>query len=461
VCEAVGEPRALGVPARAGVFPMGFGSVDGHVLAIWVRALTSSETSDIAYSAQWFDRDFAPDSEVFTLGTGIPTHRVRLLAHDHALWAQLYVDPNGAIPALEAIDVSGIWEFRPGEPPESSQVSLPVSHDRYRPDWHLPFPSISTSNLSAGGQGEIPITQATGQVVAGVNAIPGSCGGFVDNRLRNLLFTAERSEFFLAGDDPCQILPNSLMTTNIQLIPVAGEVGVLFRLGESGTLGFGQPSVGGHVHFMRVNANLELTIPPVMVGNPSWVYPTVDSGYQPKAAVVAGDRVIWNERHDLFDYSGNMCQRMHIMNGDGRHVRDTPWQLPCDGNRDRYFTSSSDLRSLPSGDAVIAWGERNAFDMLHAWNTHVTADTPWEEGIYLALLTPEGRRGSPIVEVTPPESTMLGPIPPRTADDGPFPGDYLVQMAQDGDETVIAWFDRRADAPGMWAARYRCHRVGE
>ena len=99
--------------------------------------------------------------------------------------------------------------------------------------------------------------------------------------------------------------------------------------------------------------------------------------------------------------------------------------------------------------------------MLHAWNTHVTADTPWEEGIYLTLLTPEGRRGSPIVEVTPPESTMLGPIPPRTADDGPFPGDYLVQMAQDGDETVIAWFDRRADAPGMWAARYRCHRVGE
>ncbi|NOY92876.1 MAG: hypothetical protein GXP55_16955 [Deltaproteobacteria bacterium] len=443
----------------SGAFTMAFGSVDGHTLLIWGVALEASETSDVRYAAQWFDRDFVAESDLMTIGTGRPAHRSRLIAYAHALYGQFYIDPSASVPPLQALDAAGIWRFAPGEAAEPTLVDLPLSRDRYRPDWDLPAPSLSYAEISAGSQGELPIVELADEIIAGVTAIPASCGGSYANLYRNLLFT-ERSQFFLWGDDPCLVLPNDLVATNIQLVPVAGEVGVLFRLGNPGDDPVTLRPVGGHVTYMRVNADLELTVPPIMVGNPNWGHPSVDSGYQPKAAVVAGDRILWNERRDAFNFSGNMCQRMHLMDADGTHVHDTPWQLPCDGNRRRYFTSSSDLRSLPSGDAVIAWGERNAYGMLDAWNTRVTSSTPWTEGIYLTMITPGGRRGSPVVTVTPPESTRLGNAP-RTADDGPNPGDYLVQMAVDGDQVVIAWVDQRPDAPGVWARHFRCHRNGE
>ncbi len=426
---------------------MALGTVDGHTLRISVRALSASETSDMEYSMQWFGQDFAPETGAVVLGTGHPSSRSTLVRHGDSLEGQFYIDPTGDLPPRLAVDLAGIWRFTPGQPAEPTLIELPVSHDRYVPTWDPDPPGISVADLSSGNQGKMPIVVIGDQAIAGIEAIPESCGGYYANLRRNLLFTADKTQFFLPTNDPCQILPNDSMATNIQLVPVAGEIGVLFRLGNPGDDAITLQPVGGHVHFMRVNTDLEVTLSPVLVANPRWGHPSLDSGYQPKAAVVTGDRILWNERHDLFNHTGNMCQRMHVMDADGSHVHDTPWQLPCDGNRDRYFTASSELGSLPSGDAIIAWGERNAYGMLNAWGTTITSSTPWTEGIQLAMITPEGRRGSAIVSVTAPESTSLGPTP-RTADRGPFPRDYLVYMAVDGDQVVIAWDDQRPDAPG-------------
>lgn len=458
VCEPMGEAARL-VPA-GGPFTMALGTVDGHTLRISARALDTSETSDMEYSMQWFDHDFAAETEAIVLGTSHPSFGSTLVRHGDSLEGQFYIDPTGDRPPRPAVDLAGIWRFTPGQPAEPTLVALPVSHERYVPSWDPDAPSISAPGLSSGNQGTMPIVVSSERSIAGIGAIPASCGGYYANLQRNLLFTRDKSQFFLPPDDPCQVLPNDSMATNIQLVPIGNEVGVLFRLGNGGDDPVTLQPVGGHVHFMRVNADLEQTLPPVMVSNPSWGHNSVDSGYQPKAAVVAGDRILWNERRDAFNFPGNMCQRVHVMDRDGMHVHDTPWQLPCDGNRERYLTASSDLRSLPSGDAIIAWGERNAYGMLGAWGTPITTSTPWTEGIYLSMLTPDGRRGSPIVTVTLPESTSLSPTP-RTADRGPYPRDYLVNLAVDGDEVVIAWDDQRPDAPGVWARRFRCHRTGE
>ena len=155
-CEPVGEARAVANWAGRS-FPMALGTVDGHTLFVWGRALDATETSDVVYSAQWFDRDFMPEGDVLELGTGRPAHRSRLIAHDHSLSGQFYIDPSGDIPPLQAADAAGIWRFSPGHDAEPMLVELPVSHDRYRPDWDPPAPSLSYAELSAGAQGELPV----------------------------------------------------------------------------------------------------------------------------------------------------------------------------------------------------------------------------------------------------------------------------------------------------------------
>jgi hypothetical protein len=131
-----------------------------------------------------------------------------------------------------------------------------------------------------------------------------------------------------------------------------------------------------------------------------------------------------------------------------------PWGSP--------ITSCSavrDLVELSSGDAVVIWGERTAYGGLANLQQMITSSTPWSEGIYMAMVTPSGRRGSEVVKVTPPDATTIGGRR-RTPTTGPYRGDFAVRATSEGDHVVVTWTDSRPDTPGIYARSYHCRRTG-
>jgi hypothetical protein len=295
VCEPLGDAQRL--PSSRALSSVGI--IDGHVLMLSFLDVDRTDTSDLEIWSQWFDDSLEPESEPLFLGTSEPVHRERLIRSGDALYAQMYLDPNGARPAGAAVDHTAIWRFQPGRPPTNSPLMPEWSR---APNGGYPNPVgpiLSGDGLDAGPQGELPIVAVNGRVVAGVGGIPASCWGYYVNRSRILLFSESESKFFLWGDDPCQLLPNDLMVTNMQLVPVAGEIGVLFRLGDPGDDPVTLRPVGGHVTYARANTAFAMTVAPIPVAKPNWGHTSADPGYQPEAAAVVGDRILWNERHDV------------------------------------------------------------------------------------------------------------------------------------------------------------------
>lgn len=85
-----------------------------------------------------------------------------------------------------------------------------------------------------------------------------------------------------------------------------------------------------------------------------------------------------------------------------------------------------------------------------------------EEGVFLTTIDGQGRRAAEVVRVSAPESTSVtGVGVPRTATNGPFPGDFHVLAATEGEVVVVVWRDLRSDAPGYYGRRYRCATLAE
>jgi hypothetical protein len=290
--------------------------------------------------------------------------------------------------------------------------------------------------------------------IMGLVGVPAACHANVANAWEPVLFSSSGATLARTRSSLCQIEPStqpeaSAWPNNLALVRGAdGMIGMLFRRGEVGGL--------GNVHYALSDQLGNTVLPAVQVG------PVVD----PVEADVGWDLhgvtlgavggVLYRERTNG-DLAYLTCYRMRAFHGDGHDAGDTAFQVGCMRHQDQLVTRSMDLVELTSGDAVVVWAERTAYGGTANLQQTITSGTPWSEGIFMTMMTPSGRRGSDIIRVTPPESTMLGGAA-RTATDGPFPADFAVRATSEGDHVVVTWTDTRPDAPGIYARSYHCRR---
>src|SRR5689334_2231902 len=95
-----------------------------------------------------------------------------------------------------------------------------------------------------------------------------------------------------------------------------------------------------------------------------------------------------------------------MFDADGSNAEDTDYQFPsldCFAEMEAGcpLTSWVDLVESPQG-AFVVW-EQHSFVPTR----NVPPEADWEEGIYAALITNDGERGSNVVRITVDESTAL------------------------------------------------------
>lgn len=217
--------------------------------------------------------------------------------------------------------------------------------------------------------------------------------------------------------------------------PGDGTIGALVRMGAADDVG---------LRLIRFRPDGTLVAPPRLVGQGH--AQGTGGGLLARVARVPGNRLIVAER----DAGENDCHMLTVMTRDGSESDPAPWQPPCVGTtgytEGEARTAWVELVEVPGG-AVFIWEEAPYVGL------RLTDEDTWYEHINAVLLTPEGKRGSEIITVTAPQSTVVGPI-------GPYPGTYAQHFVghadSDGNHVAVVWTDLRADAPGLYARHLRC-----
>ncbi|MBZ0120508.1 MAG: hypothetical protein K8H88_26180, partial [Sandaracinaceae bacterium] len=296
--------------------------------------------------------------------------------------------------------------------------------------------SLGSSQFGAGQESKLPIAAIAMHVVLAGAGPPSACGTTANGRVFLALADASTPSFLEWGANLCEGIVNAeLHSHNPWLVEglEGSSVGVLFRVG-------GAPD--GALRWGLLDPDGGLSHAPVVVGPTA--ESTVDVGFQPRGVALPGGRVLFTDRRA----SINVCHALRVMSADGRDAADARWQLPC-YSRDRY---SAGYRIVPAVELVRAPG-----GALLVWTEHsdavarfITASLPWDEGIYATLIGPDGRRASEIVRVTDEAATALDDVP-RTETRGPISRDFRFGVDVEGDRAVIAWYDRRRGAAGVYA----------
>ncbi|MFW6050121.1 MAG: hypothetical protein ACODAU_03035 [Myxococcota bacterium] len=275
------------------------------------------------------------------------------------------------------------------------------------------------------------MTMAHGEAWLGANALAGTCSydrEGVANFLRIHVGGTEsklRLDPVLVGDDPCDLDENELTTANPYLFSLEdGGLGVVFYAGLFGG--------DDRLRFGRIGEDGQLLEAPVVVeGTGAGIS---GGGFLPRGVATGDGRILFLDRRQ----QAGFCHALGVMRADGSGARDAPWQMPCMARPDKWMSRSVELQPVPGG-AVLVWAQRRR-DLGEGAEDY-------EQRIFATLITPGGRRGSEIVQVTAPESTagIEGGV-----------GDWVVGAATDGERVVVTWLDRRPDAPGIYARSLRC-----
>jgi hypothetical protein len=217
------------------------------------------------------------------------------------------------------------------------------------------------------------------------------------------------------------------------------RVGLLFRP----QVGLVQP-----VEYVVFDRDLTVVNGPISVSPDYRRDPVVDQ--QPRAVRV-GSTVFFLDSIETGGARRNAadCMMLRLVEEDGSDAREAPWQPPC--VRDDTVVANWTEIGRYNEYVVLLWGERPYVDTLE-----ITSTTEWWADVKLALITREGRLASEPISVVEPSSTVLDPVP-RTPDSGPYRQDYHLSLSAPGDTApIVAWGDRRADAPGVYAREVTC-----
>jgi hypothetical protein len=159
--------------------------------------------------------------------------------------------------------------------------------------------------------------------------------------------------------------------------------------------------------------------------------PSFEDGHQPRATALGPRILAATLSHDTF----SRCYTLRTFEVDGTESRETPWQLPC--RRDASVAVHYVEMATVSGGALVVYSRRPSPSVAGIEDAIIEA----------VLVTPEGRRGSEILRVTPAEARahpIAGAAP--LAEGRPA-------LAVESDGAVVAWVDARADAPGLYWRR--------
>jgi hypothetical protein len=438
-CEPLGEPVRVVAPedtVTGLTDSQSVGLLDGWALVSWDELIPVGESVALQRRSRWVDPFGQPSSDILELGHSQLSYRSRWVAHEGALHAQVWADPE--TDPLEPPEPRVLYRWRL-EPPPAAGIERRRIHVA-APETCLDCARL-TLGTNVGVEGQLPTAIGFDEVWSALISYPATCQYDVEATGWNRLHVvrgegATEADPVLWGDDPCDLTDRSLAVGAPWLVPLSdGTLGVLLR---------GQGGGDGKIRYTRLTQEGQVMHPPrIPAGS---VAPSgAGGGAQPRGVAVPGEHVLFTERR-----RGERCHAMRRMGEDGSSARDAPWQLPCFDSADRQRISSVELETVP-GAAVVVWGQRTEIDS--PW---VTPEVGYEEGIFASLLTPRGQRGSEVVEVTDPDATALHPNLHPELFPGPVPVDYVVATAAEGDEVVVTWADRRPWAPGIYMRRLRC-----
>jgi hypothetical protein len=460
-CTPLTDPVLLFPTASPGLGEQfSVGMVDRQVLLSRVTRDWDTMTSIV--TAQWFDATLHPTTAEFSLGVGAAPN-MRWIAFDGRLHGQVWTIPSGDPFAMPLRLEVGVDALAPGTTSiDRTIVALPITTSA---DSMTRLGVMEGPGGGPGLPGDFELTAAVGfgRPIFALDAIPADCGGFVTNMLRVMVFDGTAESTDELGDPACTGdvgRVTEFETYDEVLVPFEGGLGLFYRSGASG----GETT--GRLHYARVGSDLRvLDDPPIDVDdevvNGAWLFP---AGYQTHAAQVDDGPILYRTR--MGGAGWNDCSSLRLVDPDGGHPRDAAWRMRCYVSYDDavhhgawapWLSAWARIEPLEMGHAALVYDERTNFPPLMEYSAHVTADTDWDEGVYLTTINGLGQRTSDVVRITPAETTALDVITtPRTADDGPFPRDIPIATASEGSEVVIAWLDARPDAPGYYARRYAC-----
>jgi len=439
-CTLEGDPVLLALP-------MGTPSVAvvGERMFVSITRATDSFPTPIGVPgseglAAWIHADGTLDGPMIDLGAGIYSPRQR------TKWVRT---PDGG--------VVGLASFDPERDPDTSLEGF-LHRWRIAADPAIAPSSVAVDiSAAAGGveNGWLPNLGAYSNFV-GVDAIwpTADIGGvpysaFVE--LPNGTTCASPWAVLIVGPDEVAVPVKTVDCTNLDTAiatatgaptlfdPGDGTIGALVRMGSADDI---------RLRLLRFRPDGTLVAPPRLVGQGDAQGAASSGGILARVARVPGNRLIVAER----DGGGNYCHLLTVMSRDGSDSERAPWQPPCVGSESGIVegqprTTWVELAEVPGG-AVFIWEEAPYVGL------YLTDSDVWYERIHAVLLTPDGKRGSEIVTVTAPQSTVVGPIGP---DEGTNIERHFVGHADsDGNHVAVAWSDLRRDAPGLYARHLRC-----
>lgn len=421
---------------EAGPLSPSVGLIGQSVLLSW--STTDSELwlhpSPLALRFRRFARWYVDESEASsTLELGLSAGYVEQWRRDAgSLVAQAWGDPNGLDPLLpEQLQVH-VLRLMPGSTWTFTPVPVPMANPSCAACPRLYMPTLASSP----GWGALPTVDARGAAWIAL-AFPSSLGGCrallndfrlhiapIDGQVATpwswLHPLCDDTTWRPAGRSEGEVLNPWVFSTPLDTLGVAflsprsdgrgGSDGAYFYM-------YADPSADGQP-FREPRE-------PVLIAPHR---PSMEDGHQPRATALGSRILAAMLSHD----SSSRCYTLRTFEVDGSDNRETPWQLPC--RRD----ASVSVHYVEL--ATISHGALLVYSLRPNPSTAVLDDAVIEA----VVVTPEGRRGSEVVRITPPEARAhpIGGVAPF-AEGRPA-------LATEGDRAVVAWTDAREDAPGLY-----------
>ena len=411
----LGPPMMLVPQGLTGPDVPSIGIVDGNILALWSENRALSLRLGLDVYGQWFTSDGARMGGRFFLGhsTGI---RFRMAPRDGALhFAFVGNGPTDNPDENDDERLLRVAQVRPGEAPTLREVVVNLAERR-----------VASSTIgNQGWRGGVPARDTPLGVHMMVEASADVDGCFDSTgAARGFLLNPDSTQAEYAQWNEPVCAENA-----------AGSFALVHTSGPSLGWVFRSPRGSPHsVYYAQIDpAHLPSASAPTLVGgDPQRLAP---EGLPQLFAAYAGQgRIVVAHHESDYRISATTCYRLRVLDDDGSHAHDAPWQLPClREGFDRWVTPLVDLEETSHG-ALLAWSERSGPRDV-GWGTDPVATVR----LRVALLTPNGTRGSEIIDVV--------------RHDDSLPVEYAPMLAVDGEDIVVSYFDPLADPPGLYARR--------
>ncbi len=409
---------------------------DGHLLVAWaavnaVSPVPNSMTRDL--HLQWWSLDGVPESLDEMVGVMVG-YRTNWILEGDALVSPDIGDPLARAP--QVWDRDRVWFLRAqfGQPTSWRQVSV-----RLAAQPNMGFIAVGLSLGTGDGiPGALPATGTSHGVQGLLAGMPGEadCDISQDYQRLMLIDEAALTETVETAASPVCLptgeeeLARAVDTGDPWLFTLDdGSLGAVYRMNIRSLA----------LVYSRIDPITHAITPPVAVGNPpALVAGFAPGGWQPRAAVAPGGRIIFVERFvpEVAWSGARLCVRIGVFDDDGSHAHDAPWQLAC--RHGGAITEWAELFSVREG-VVLVWSERTGPAEL------VTARAVPDRlaTINAVLLTRDGRRGSEILQIVRHD----GSDPPEQF------GDYEPMIAGEGERVVVGWVDPRG-TPGLYVSSF-------